>query len=36
VAALAWLVFPLLALAVCVGAGLLAERAANARIEPAL
>jgi hypothetical protein len=36
VAILAWLVFPLLALAVCLGTGLLAERATGLRLEPAL
>src|SRR3954447_26961455 len=36
VALLAWLVFPLLAGAICVGVGLLAERLAGARLEPAL
>ncbi|MEA2426372.1 MAG: hypothetical protein QOH13_2782 [Thermoleophilaceae bacterium] len=36
VAVLAWLVFPLLALAICLGIGLLAERAAGVRLEPAL
>ena len=32
----AWLVFPVLALAICVGIGLLAERAAGAEVPPAL
>ena len=35
-ALLAWLVFPLLALAICIGIGLLAERLARAELEPAL
>ena len=33
---LAWLVFPLLAVAICIGIGLLAERAARTELEPAL
>jgi hypothetical protein len=36
VALLAWLVFPMLALAICAGIGLLAERAAGAELPPAL
>jgi hypothetical protein len=36
VALLAWLVFPLLAAVICIGIGLLAERAAGAALEPAL
>jgi hypothetical protein len=36
VALLAWLAFPLLAGAICLGIGLLAERLAGARLEPAL
>ena len=35
-ALLAWLVFPAIALAICTGVGLLAERVARAQLEPAL